>query len=122
MFHSSFNVNRRKVLKWIDSSVGLLFLALLVLNFFDILITTPAYETNPVTIYLWGRMGFFLSALLKIGLVLFLGGLCQVTRIVATPPEWVFSRKLLRGILVVLVAFYTFVVLWNTIIFVFVSL
>lgn len=109
-------------MKWFGISIGALFLALLMLNFLDILITTPAYEANPVTIYLWGRIGFFLSALLKIGLVLSLGGLCQITRMVTTPPEWIFSRKLLRGILIVLVAFYTFVVVWNTTIFLFINI
>lgn len=104
-------------MKRISTSIGKWFLALFWLNIFDIIITTPAYEANPVTIYLWGRIGIFLAAWLKIGLVLLLGGLCQIIRIVATPTEWAFSRKLLRGTLVLLVAFYIFVVVWNTILF-----
>lgn len=90
---------------------------LLWLNIFDVLITTPTYEANPVTLYLWGKIGIFLSAWLKIGLVLLLGGLCQITRMVATPTDWILSRKLLRGILIVLVSFYIFLAVWNTIIF-----
>jgi hypothetical protein len=104
-------------LKWIDPSIGKWFLALFLLNIFDIFITTPAYEANPVTLYLWGRIGIFLSAWLKIGVVLLLGGVCQITRMVATPTDWVLSRKLLRGVLIALVAFYAFVAVWNGIIF-----
>ena len=104
-------------MKWIDISIGKWLLMLFCLNVFDILITTPAYEANPVTLYIWGRIGIFFSAWLKIGLVLLLGGLCQITRIVATPTDWVLSRNLLRGILIVLVAFYIFLAAWNTIIF-----
>jgi len=36
----------------------------------------------------------------------------------ASPVEWLFARKLLLGTLIVLVAFYTFVVVWNTILYV----
>ncbi len=104
-------------MKWLDASIGRWLLALFWLNIFDILISNPTYEANPVTLYLWGRMGIFLSAWLKIGLVLLLGGVCQITRLVATPTDWALSRKLLRGMLIVLVAFYTFLALWNTIIF-----
>lgn len=81
----------------------------------DILVTNPAYESNPFTLYLWGNMGIFLSAGIKIGQVLFFGVLCALTKKVAKPTEWSFARKLLQGILVFLVAFYTFVVAWNII-------
>lgn len=116
MFHKPGYSMQENPLKWIDTSIGMWFLALLSLNIFDILITTPAWEANPVTLYLWGKIGIFLSASLKIGLVLLLGGLCQLARMVATPTEWALSRKVLKGILVVLVAFYAFVGVWNTII------
>jgi hypothetical protein len=107
----------RKALRWIQSSIGKWFLTLLWLNILDILVTTPAYEANPFTLYLWGRIGIFLSAWVKIGLVLFLGALIGCAKKVATPAEWAFSRKLLRGILFVLIAFYVFVVLWNCFLF-----
>ena len=100
-------------MKWINTPIGKWFLALFFLNILDVIITVPAYEANPVTLYLWGQIGIFLSAWLKIGLVFLLGGLCQLTRRVATQTEWAFSRKLLRTILVLLVSFYTFVVAWN---------
>lgn len=106
-------MKRRKALRWIQSSVGKWFLTLLSLNILDILVTTPAYEVNPFTLYLWGKIGIFLSALFKIGLVLFLGVLIVCIKKMATPIEWVFSRKLLRGILLMMVAFYVFVVMWN---------
>ncbi len=89
-------------------------MALLFLNFLDILVTVPVYEANPLTLYLWETIGISFSALIKIGLVLLFGGLCQLTRMVATPTEWIFSKKLLEGILILLVAFYIFVVIWNT--------
>jgi hypothetical protein len=52
----------RKALRWIQSSIGKWFLTSLWLNILDILVTTPAYEANPFTLYLWGRIGIFLSA------------------------------------------------------------
>ena len=103
----------RKALRWVQSSVGKWFLTLLSLNILDILVTTPAYEANPFTLYLWGKIGIFLSAWVKIGLVLLLGVLIVCTKKIATPVEWALSRKLLRGILLMLVAFYVFVVVWN---------
>lgn len=117
MFNNSVFQYKEKALKRIKSSIEIWFFALLLLNIVDVLITTPAYEANPVTLFLWGRIGVFLSASLKIGVVLLFGGLYQLTKIVATPTEWAFSKKLFGGILVVLVAFYTFVVAWNAIIF-----
>ena len=104
-------------MEWKSSSLAPWFLFLLLLNVFDVLVTNPAYESNPFTLYIWGQVGIFLSAWIKIGLVLFFGVLCASAKKVAKPAEWVFTRKVLLGILVVLVAFYIFVVTWNTILF-----
>ena len=100
------------------SSLTSWFLFLLLLNVLDVLVTNPAYESNPFTLYIWGQIGVFLSAWIKIGLVLFFGALCASAKKVAKPAEWVFARKALLGILIVLVAFYIFVVTWNAILFV----
>jgi hypothetical protein len=105
------------MLSRIATSIGTWFLVLFSLNVLDILITIPAYEVNPVTLHLWGSIGIYLSAWFKLGLILLLAGLCYLTKLVATPTEWAFSRKLFNGILIILVAFYTFVVIWNTLIF-----
>jgi hypothetical protein len=103
---------------WKLSSLTSWFLFLLLLNVLDVLVTNPAYESNPFTLYIWGQIGIFLSAWIKIGLVLFFGILCASTKKIAKPVEWAFARKVLLGILIVLVAFYTFVVTWNVILFV----
>ncbi len=100
------------------SSLTPWFLFLLLLNVLDVLVTNPAYESNPFILYIWGRIGIFLSAWIKIGLVLFFGALCVFAKKIAKPDEWVFARKALLGILIVLVAFYIFVVTWNVILFV----
>ena len=91
------------------------FVILFWLNLMDILVTNPTYEANPFTLYLWGKIGFFLSAWLKIGLVLIFGALCICVKRIAKPNEWEFSSKLLGGVLIVLVIFYLFVVTWNSI-------
>lgn len=104
-------------MEWKSSSLAQWFLFLLLLNVLDVLVTNPAYESNPFTLYIWGQIGIFLSAWIKIGLVLFFGVLCASAKKVAKPAEWVFARKILLGILVILVAFYIFVVTWNTILF-----
>jgi len=95
------------------------FLFLLYLNIFDILVTNPAYEANPLTLYLWGEIGIFLSATIKIGLVLFFGVLYASAKKFAKPTEWPFARELFQKMLVVLVAFYIFVVTWNLILLIF---
>lgn len=105
-------------MEWKSSSLAPWFLFLLWLNIVDILLTNPAYESNPVTLYMWGNVGIFLSAWIKIGQVLFFGVLCAFIKKVATPIEWSFARKLLLGTLIVLVAFYIFVVAWNIILYV----
>ncbi|NIR87738.1 hypothetical protein GWO13_09350 [Candidatus Bathyarchaeota archaeon] len=105
-------------MEWKLSSLAPWFLFLLLLNVFDVLVTNPAYESNPFTLCLWGQVGIFLSAWIKIGLVLFFGVLCASTKKVAEPAEWSFARKLLLGILIILVAFYIFVVTWNVVLFV----
>ena len=89
------------------------FLLLLSLNVFDILTTVPAYEVNPVTLYIWGRLGFFLAAWFKIGLVLFFGLLFVVAQKVANPNERDFAERVFVGLLRVLVVFYVFVFLIN---------
>jgi hypothetical protein len=81
----------------------------------DIFTTTPTLEGNPVTLYMWAQIGIFLSAWIKIGQVLFFGVMCFTAKRVAKPTEWLFVRKILVGILVMLVAFYIFVVSWNVI-------
>jgi len=91
---------------------------LLWLNILDILVTNPAHESNPFTLYMWGKVGIFLSAWVKIGLVLLFGVLCALIKKVAKPTEWAFADRLLRGILVALVAFYIFVVAWNMVLYV----
>lgn len=95
------------------SSLGIWFLLLLSLNVLDILTTVPAYEANPVTLYIWGRVGFFLAAWFKIGLVLFFGLLSVVAQKVADENEWAFAEKVFLGLLRVLVTFYVFVVIIN---------
>jgi len=91
------------------------FLFLLYLNVFDILVTNPAYEANPLTLYLWGEIGIFLSATIKIGLVLFFGVLYVSAKKIAKPTEWPFTKQIFRGMLLVLLVFYIFVVAWNLI-------
>ena len=75
------------------------FLLLLLLNIIDILITNPVLEINPFTLFLWGRLGILLSAIVKIGLVLLFGGLCIISKKVAKPAEWHFIEKILKTIL-----------------------
>ncbi len=89
------------------------FLALLLFNVLDIATTMPMYESNPVTLYLWGRIGIFFSAWVKIGLVLLFGTLFYVAEKVATPEEWEFTEKVFHGVLIILVVYYAFVVAIN---------
>lgn len=105
-------------MEWKSSSLASWLLFLLLLNILDILLTNPAYEANPFTLYFWGQIGIFLSAWIKIGLILFFGVLCVAAKKFAMPNEWIFARKILLGSLVVLVAVYIFVVTWNVILFV----
>jgi hypothetical protein len=99
------------------SSLRLWFMLLLSLNVFDILTTVPAYEANPVTLYVWSRLGFFLAAWFKIGLVLLFGLLFVVAQKVSSPNEWGFAEKVFLGLLKILVAFYVFVVLINVVVY-----
>lgn len=94
-------------------SLGPWFASLLLLNVMDILATNPRFESNPFTLYLWGQLGIFLSAWLKIGLVLLFGVLCVFAKKAAKPGEWLFASRIFLGILIILVAFYSFVVSWN---------
>jgi len=100
-------------LKWVWSSLTPWFLLLLSLNFLDILTTNPSYESNPFALLIWAQMGILLSSSIKIGQVLLLGVLCACAKKIAKPTEWIFAQKILLGILIVLVAFYIFVVAWN---------
>jgi hypothetical protein len=109
---ASFQSRERRI-RMKPPSLGIWFLLLLSLNVFDIFTTAPANEANPVTLYVWERLGFLLAAWSKIGLVLFFGLLCVVARKMANQNEWKFAKKLFLGLLKVLVAFYVFVVLSN---------
>ena len=92
------------------------FLLLLSLNIFDILTTIPAYEANPLTLYLWQQLGISQAASLKISLVLLFGLLFALAQKLAKPNEQDFTRKVFLGLLKFLVAFYILVVLINTVI------
>lgn len=100
------------------SSLASSFLLLLWLNILDILLTNPACEANPFTLYVWGKVGVLLSAWIKIGLVLLFGVLIVLTKKSATPSEWAFSSMLFQAILILLGAFYSFVVIWNSLLFI----
>jgi len=49
-------------MEWKSSSLASWLLFLLLLNILDILLTNPAYEANPFTLYFWGQIGIFLSS------------------------------------------------------------
>jgi hypothetical protein len=101
-------------MNWLQlSSIKVWFATLFLLNILDIATTSPLYEANPVTLHLWGQIGIFLSAWVKIGLVLLFGILCVTAKKVATPHEWKFTRQVFKAMLIVLVAYYTFVVTVN---------
>jgi hypothetical protein len=104
-------------MNWLQlSSIKVWFTALFLLNILDIATTSPFYEANPVTLYFWGQIGIFLSAWVKIGLTLFFGTLCVVAKKVAAPHEWKFTSQIFRAILIILVAYYAFVVTVNLLI------
>lgn len=115
--HSLDEEGRR--LEWRLGSLVPLFLFLLSLNMLDISLTNPSREGNPFTLYSWASVGILPSALMKVGLVLFFGVLCAIARRVASPVEWSFAGRLLRVILIGLIAFYVFVVTWNLILLMF---
>lgn len=106
----------RERMNWFKSSVNFWFTALFLLNILDIATTMPLYESNPFTLFLWGRIGIFLAAWFKMGLVSLFGILCVLTRKVANPTEWEFASRVFRVTLVILVAYYTFVIAVNLII------
>ncbi len=89
------------------------FFALFLFNILDIATTTPTYESNPVTLYLWNQIGIFLSAWVKLGLVALFGILCVAAKKVTSPQEWLFTKKVFQGILIILVVYYAFVVAIN---------
>lgn len=95
------------------SSIRVWFTTLFLLNVLDIATTKPLYESNPVTLFLWGQIGIFLAAWFKISLVLLFGILCLVAKKVAAPHEWEFTSQVFRAILILLVAYYAFVVTVN---------
>jgi len=92
---------------------------LFILVVLDIFSTNPITEGNPLTLYLWAQLGIFLSAWIKIGQVLLFGVLCFSAKKVAKPNEWLAARKILLGLLRILVAFYIFVVSWNVVLSIF---
>jgi len=101
-------------MKWLQlSSLKVWFTTLFLLNILDIATTSPLYEANPVTLYLWGQIGIFLSAWIKIVLVLVFGALCVTAKKLAAPYEWASTRKVFTIMLVFLVAYYAFVVAVN---------
>jgi len=100
-------------MNWLVSSIKVWFVALFLLNVLDIATTTPMYESNPVTLLLWGQIGIFLAAWFKIGLVLLFGILCEVAKKVTNPHEWEFTSQVFRAILIILVAYYAFIVTVN---------
>jgi hypothetical protein len=102
-------------LEWKSTSLAPWFLLLLSLNILDISFTNPSFEANPFTLLLWTRIGLLPSACIKVGLVLLFGMLCTITRKAASPNDWNFAGRLLRGVLIALVTFYSFVVTWNLI-------
>jgi hypothetical protein len=103
-------------LEWKSASLVPWFLILLSLNILDISFTNPSHEANPFTLLLWANIGLLPSACLKVGLVLLFGILCAIVRKEASPTDWDFAGRLLRGVLVALVAFYSFIVTWNLIV------
>jgi hypothetical protein len=103
-------------MNWFKSSVNVWFTALFLLNILDIATTMPLYESNPFTLFLWDRIGIFLSAWFKMSLVLLFGILCAVARKVANPCEWEFTSRVFRVTLGILVAYYAFVVAVNLVI------
>jgi hypothetical protein len=100
-------------MEWKSASLVPWFLLLLSLNILDISFTNPSSEANPLTLFSWTKIGILPSACIKVGLVLFLGILCVITKKLANPTDWNLAGRLLRGMLIVLVAFYSFIVTWN---------
>ena len=94
-------------------SLKVWFLSLFMLNVLDIATTIPNRELNPVTLYIWGKIGFFFAAWVKMGLVALFGVLCLAIKKIATPDEWHFASRFLGVVLTILVAFYMFVVAIN---------
>lgn len=105
-------------MEWKSGSLIPWFLSLLMLNVMDILFTNPPREANPLTLLSWARIGILPSACMKIGSVLLFGILCVITRKVMKQMDWNIAARLMRGILIALVAFYTFVVAWNIILWI----
>ncbi|MDH5624072.1 MAG: hypothetical protein OEY39_06345 [Candidatus Bathyarchaeota archaeon] len=104
-------------MNWLQlSPIRVWFTTLLLLNILDIATTSPLYEANPVTLYIWGQIGIFLSAWVKIGLVLLFGALCVAAKKVVAPHEWKFTSQVFKAMLIVLVAYYAFVVIMNIVV------
>jgi len=102
------------MMNWLRlSSIKVWFTTLFLLNILDMVTTSPLCEANPVTVYLWGQIGIFLSGWVKLGLVLFFGALCLVAKKVVAPHEWKFTSQVFKAMLIVLVAYYVFVVAVN---------
>jgi len=105
-------------MNWLRSSIKVWFMTLFLLNVLDIATTKPLYESNPVTLFLWGQIGIFLAAWFKIGLVLLFGTLCVVAKKVTNSHEWEFTSQVFTAILILLVAYYAFVVSVNLVVMV----
>lgn len=104
-------------MNWLQlSPIKVWFTTLFLLNALDIATTSPLYEANPVTLYIWGQIGIFLSAWVKIGLVLLFGALCVAAKKVVAPHEWKFTSQVFKAMLIVLVAYYAFVVIMNIVV------
>ncbi len=104
-------------MNWLQlSNIEVWYGSLLLLNILDVATTSPSYEANPVTLYLWGQIGIFLSAWVKIGLVLLLGALCAAAKKVVAPHEWKFTHQVFKTMFIVLVFYYAFVVAVNLVV------
>ena len=110
------NISFKLRMNWLRSSIKVWFTTLFLLNVLDIATTMPMYESNPVTLFLWGQIGIFLAAWFKICLVLLFGILCIVAKKVINPHEWEFTSQVFRALLIILVAYYAFVVTVNLIV------
>jgi hypothetical protein len=130
ILHTSTRAQKNESFNWLKPSLGMQsreqrvmavkrsslliwFSALFLLNVLDVATTIPVWEVNPITLFLWSGIGGFLSAWVKLGLVLLFGALCMAAWKVASAQEWLFAKKVFRGVLIVLVAYYVFVVANN---------
>ncbi|MCW4001880.1 MAG: hypothetical protein NWE97_01640 [Candidatus Bathyarchaeota archaeon] len=101
-------------MKWLSlSSLEVWFTTLFQSNILDIATTSPLSEVNPVTLHLLGQIGIFLSAWIKIGLVLVFGALCVIAKKAVGSHEGQIVRKVFTTIPSFLVTHCVFVVTVN---------